>query len=213
MKVNLEILEAAYLFGKESIENLSTKELVPKMVIRRRLTPAAKIVVELLNKIEFNNHRVFYGTNYGELNASSKILNSILYEDILSPTDFQNSVYNTAVSYASILNKNYSEILTTSSGDETSQKLLKLGAIKALDKDEVVLICTETINIKNINQINKCIDYLESGVVLKLKISEEEASIKYEGIRNKGFPKSIDEMLTIAKAFDKDKKNIIEVKL
>ncbi len=57
----------------------------------------------------------------------------------------QNSVYNTAVSYASILFENKNEILTISSGDETSLKVLKAGGIKALDNDEVVLICSETL--------------------------------------------------------------------
>jgi hypothetical protein len=91
---------------------------------------------------------------------------------MLSPTDFQNSVYNTAVSYASILFENKNEILTISSGDETSFKVLKAGAIKALDNDEVVLICSETINIPNIQEVNSCIDFLESVVALKVKMGD-----------------------------------------
>lgn len=206
MKINLEVLDAAYLYGKESIESLHTKELVPKMVIRRRLTNASKIVVELLDLVDFTSGRVFYGTAYGELKATSNILNAIVYDDILSPTDFQNSVYNTAVSYSSILNKNCNEILTISSGDKTSQKLLKMGAIKAIDGDEILLVCTETINIKNIEQVNRCIDYLESGVALKVRISSEEANIDFKDVENRGFPKSVNEMLTIAKKFDKEGK-------
>lgn len=213
MKINLEILDAAYLCGKESIENLNTKELVPKMLIRRRLTSASKIVVELLNLVDFKDGRIFFGTAYGELKATSNILNAIAYDDILSPTDFQNSVYNTAVSYSSILNKNCNEILTISSGDKTSQKLLRMGAIKALDEDEILLVCTEAINIKNIEQVNNCIDYLESGVALKVKLSKEKATLDFKTIENKGFPKSIKEMLSIAKIFDKEKKNIIEIEI
>lgn len=57
----------------------------------------------------------------------------------ISPTDFQNSVYNTAVSYVSILMHNQYEILTISSGDKTSLNVLKAGALKALDGDEILL--------------------------------------------------------------------------
>lgn len=52
MKINLEILDAFYLFDKESIEELNTKELVPQMVFRRRLTKASKLVIEALHKID-----------------------------------------------------------------------------------------------------------------------------------------------------------------
>ena len=171
MKINLEILDAFYLFDKDSIEELNTKELVPQMVFRRRLTKASKLVIEALHKIDAKNSRIIYGSSFGELLSSSNILKAILDESMLSPTDFQNSVYNTAVSYASILFENKNEILTISSGDETSLKVLKAGAIKALDNDEVVLICSETINIANIQEVNSCIDFLESVVALKVKIN------------------------------------------
>ena len=168
MKINLEILDAFYLFDKESIEELNTKELVPQMVFRRRLTKASKLVIEALHKIDAKNSRIIYGSSFGELLSTANILKAILDESMLSPTDFQNSVYNTAVSYASILFENKNEILTISSGDETSLKVLKAGAIKALDNDEVVLICSETINIPNIQEVNSCIDFLESVVALKV---------------------------------------------
>ena len=138
-------------------------------------------------------------------------LKAILDESMLSPTDFQNSVYNTAVSYASILFENKNEILTISSGDETSLKVLKAGAIKALDNDEVVLICSETINIPNIQEVNSCIDFLESVVALKVKISKEDSTINLENITLKGFPNSIKHLMFIAQNFDKTKKNIVRV--
>ena len=196
MKINLEILDAFYLFDKESIEELNTKELVPQMVFRRRLTKASKLVIEALHKIDAKNSRIIYGSSFGEM---------------LSPTDFQNSVYNTAVSYASILFENKNEILTISSGDETSLKVLKAGAIKTLDNDEVVLICSETINITNIQEVNSCIDFLESVVALKVKISKEDSTINLENITLKGFPNSIKHLMFIAKNFDRTKKNIVRV--
>lgn len=211
MKINLEILEASYLFDEKEINNLKTKELVPNMMIRRRLTRASKLVIELMAKINYENNRIIYGTSYGELLATSNILNAILKGDTISPTDFQNSVYNTAISYTSIISKNTNEILTVSSGEDSSLKVLKVGAIKALDGDEIVLICVETINIENIEDINTCIKYLESAVALKIKITQNKATMNFENIQNNGYPKSIEHILHISKNFIKNKKNIIEV--
>lgn len=211
MKINLEILDAFYLYCKDEVEELSTKELVPQMVFRRRLTRSSKLVIEALSKIGSKNSRIIYGSSFGELEASANILNSILNQNIPSPTDFQNSVYNTSVSYASILFGNKSEILTISSGDETSLKVLKAGAIKALDKDEITLVCCETLNIENINEINSCIDYLELVVALKVKLTNEKENIELENISLDGFANSIKHILHIAKNFDKSKKNIVRV--
>jgi len=213
MKINLEIIDAAFLADEEQVNNLNTKELVPKMVLRRRLTRASKLVIELISKVGFESGRIVYGTGYGELLASSSILKAISNNSGVSPTDFQNSVYNTAVSYASILTNNNSEILTISSGDETSLKVLKVGAVKALDKDELLLVATETYNIENIDEVNSCNSFLESAVVLKVKVTQEDANLFYEDCSlNIGVPKSVSHMFKIAKEFTKDK-NIIEVKL
>lgn len=61
--------------------------------------------------------------------------------------------------------------------------------------------------------MNKCIDYLEVGIALKVKLSTEKATIAFEGIENEGFPKSVSEILSIAKAFNKKQKNIVEINL
>ncbi|AXK49061.1 hypothetical protein CRU87_06905 [Aliarcobacter trophiarum LMG 25534] len=213
MKINLEVLDAYYLFDKVEIENLNTKELVPQMVFRRRLTKASKLVVEVLSKFDLKNSRIIYGSSFGELLSSANILKAILDEDMLSPTDFQNSVYNTAVSYASILFENRNEIVTVSSGDETSLKVLKAGAIKALDGDELVLICSETLNITNIEEINSCIDFLESVVALKVKVSNKTPSLDIKNIELKGFPSSIKHIMYIAQNFSKNRDNIVEVNI
>lgn len=213
MKINLEILNASYLFGENEVENLNIKELVPAMILRRRLTRASKLVIELISKVDFKDGRIIYGTSFGELLSTANILNAILKNDILSPTDFQNSVYNTAISYASILSKNTNEILTVSSGEETSLKVLKVGAIKALDEDELLLICCETLNINNIEEVNNCIKYLESAVALKVRITKEEPTIDFMNIKNDEYPRAIEHILHIAKKFTNDKKNIIEVEI
>ncbi|RBQ28019.1 beta-ketoacyl synthase chain length factor [Aliarcobacter vitoriensis] len=213
MNINLEILDTFYLFDKDEVKELNTKELVPQMVFRRRLTKASKLVIEALSKLEVNNHRIIYGSSFGELLSSANILKSILNDDILSPTDFQNSVYNTAVSYASILKKNKNEILTVSSGDNTSLKVLKAGAIKALDNDELILVCSETLNISNIEDVNSCINYLECVVALKVKVSKEDENMSLSNISIKGFPKSIEHIMYLAQNFDKSKKNIVKIEL
>ena len=48
--------------------------------------------------------------------------------------------------------------------------ILKSGAIKALDGDTLLLIATEALDIENIDEVNNCIDFLESGVALKVKL-------------------------------------------
>ncbi len=213
MKINLEILSATHLVANEEIGDLRTKELVPKMVFRRRLTRAAKLVVEAVDKVNFENGRVIYGSAFGELKASASILSAILNEEMISPTDFQNSVYNTAVSYLSILKNNKNEILTISSGDKTAEKILKVGAIKALDGDEILLLASETMNIKNIEQINKCIDTLENVVALKVRVTEEKANINILNENNSKYPESISQMIEIAKSYDENKQNVIEIQI
>lgn len=213
MRLKLEILNAAYLYDEKSIDNLNTKQLVPNMMFRRRLTQASKLFIELINKVQFEKGRVFYGTSFGELKATADILNAIVNNSLLSPTDFQNSVYNTAASYCSILNKNENEILTISSGDETSLKVLKAGAIKALDGDEILLICVETLNIDNIDEINRCNAYLEVAVALKVKISKENPTIFLDEKLDKRFPKSVSHMINIAMQFKENNKNIIEIQI
>lgn len=213
MKINLEILNASFLSTKKEIEDLNTKKLVSTMILRRRLTRASKLVIELMSKVDIDKQRIIYGTSFGELLSTSNIINAILKDDILSPTDFQNSVYNTAVSYASILSKNTNEILTVSSGEETSLKVLKVGAIKALDKDELLLVCCETLNINNIEEVNNCIDFLETAVALKVKVTKENPTMSFKNMNNDSYPKAIEHILHLAKNFKKNEKNIIEVEI
>ncbi len=215
MKINLEILNSAFIFANEAIEELNTKELVPKMVLRRRLTRASKIAVFLANQIGINNERIIFGSSFGELPATANILNSILNKEPISPTAFQNSVYNTPVSYLSMLTNNKNEIMTISSGDNTSMNVLKAAAIKSLDEDTLVLIVIETLNIDNINQVNNCIDNLECGVALKVRISNKEKNLDFIDISNENnIPLSTLDMFNIAKQYQEDEsKNIIEIVL
>jgi len=214
MKINLEILESAYIYAPKEIEDLHTKELVPKMIIRRRLTRAAKIAIYLADKVSFGQGRIIYGSSFGELAVTAKILHAIDEKESISPTHFQNSVYNTAVSYLSMLNNNTNEIMTIASGDNTSSNILNAGAIKAMDGDTLLLMATETLNIEKIEEVNDCIDFLECGVALKVKITEKEATIDTSTIyHNEATPASLFHMLNVAKSMHSNKANIIEVTL
>lgn len=215
MKVNLEIISSAYLLAKENVEDLNTKELVPQMIMRRRLTQASKLVIEVISKLGLNsNERVICGSSFGELPTTASILDALHKKEPISPTDFQNSVYNTAVSYFSILNKNQSEMLTISSGDETSLKVLKAGALKALDGDELVLVCFETLNIENIAQVNKCIEYLESVVALKVRVTQDKPNIFISTFSDtQGIPKSQSHMFYVAEKSQTITNPILEIEL
>jgi len=214
MNVNLEILSSAYLLSEKSMELSRIKELVPQMMVRRRLTKAAKIMVELLNSVEqFESGRIICGSAFGELETTANILNAIKNEQAISPTDFQNSVYNTAVSYLSILYHNQNEILTISSGDKTSLNVLKAGALKAMDGDVLLLLCFETLDIFNIEQVNHCIDFLESGVALVVRATKEKATLKLQKGELIGVSNSIREMLYLAHTAPTLERAIVEIVL
>jgi len=211
MKINLEILDVAFVMDKKEIQELKTKELIPKMVTRRRLTRAAKIAIYLANEVDYSDERIVFGSSFGELLATQTILNSISEEEKISPTHFQNSVYNTAISYLSILSNNTNEIVTISSGDNTSLNILKAGAVKALDGDELLLMGIETLNIPFIEDINSCIDYLECGVALRVKMTCELANMKLYDTNRLHIPKSLVELFNIADNYTAENKNIVEI--
>lgn len=213
MKINLEILDSAFVLDPKEIEDLKTKELVPKMVTRRRLTRASKIAIYLADEVNYSNERIVFGSSFGELLATHTILNSILEKNSISPTHFQNSVYNTAISYLSILSNNTNEIVTISSGDNTSMNILKAGAIKALDGDEILLIGIETLNIPNIDQINTCIDYLECGIALRVKVTVDGANMYIDKSNSSKIPKSLVELYNLANSCNNKKTNIVEVEI
>lgn len=204
MRLNLEILDAFLLYSQDEIKDLNTKTLVPQMVFRRRFTRASKLVIEALSSIDAKDLRIVYGSSFGELEASANILKAILEDDMPSPTDFQNSVYNTSISYASILFENKKEMTTISSGDETALKVLKAGAIKALNGDELALVCSEAINIPHIDEINSCIKYLECVVALRVKSSSKEANLSLDALKDDGFAPSLKHMVFVAKNFNKN---------
>jgi hypothetical protein len=187
--VVINICSASKIYDKTRIDDLEEKRLVPNMMLRRRLTRNAKVMLYLSDKCGFMNGKVVYGSCFGEIEETAKIADAVAFRTTLSPTVFQNSVYNTASSYFSLINSDTDEILTISNGMKTSLDALKIAALQALIHNEKILcVAVECLNIKNIEQINRCANFLEAGagVVLEITSDEKDAheieSIKFEGI-------------------------------
>ena len=206
MKMNFIVKATAKVAAETKCETLDEKRIVPKMMLRRRLTRGSRIMVYLADACGFSDGAVVYGSAYGEMQATADIVGAIDAGEPISPTAFQNSVYNTAPSYFSLLHKNKNEILTISSGDDTSRNVLQTGALQAVTSgDEVLLVCSEAINIANIEEVNSCTEYLESGVALTLVATDAETTVDVEQNEHKGYAPSLWAMLDVLDACeDKD---------
>jgi hypothetical protein len=192
-KVALKIVSSAKIYAEGKIEDLDEKRLVPHMMTRRRLTRNSKVMLYLSDKCDFKEGKIVYGSCYSELEETAKISAAVLGDDILSPTAFQNSVYNTAPSYFSLINKDKDEIITISSGMKTSLDTLKTAALQALvSKQRVLCVAVECINVKNIELINKCTKYLEAGAAVVVEIVDDIDDAKE--IKNVKIPGIIDSL-------------------
>ena len=178
-KVALNIISSHKIYAKTQIENLDEKKLVPNMMLRRRLTRNSKVMLYLSDKCDFQGTKIVYGTCYSELQESAKMADSVISNGLLSPTSFQNSVYNTAPSYYSLIKKDKDEIITVSSGMKTSLDTLKTAALQALvSKEQILCVAVECINIPNIEEVNRCTTYLEAGVAVVVELAEDENGAK-----------------------------------
>ena len=214
MKMNFKIIATAKLACEGKCDTLDEKRIVPKMMLRRRLTRGARVMVYLADACGFSEGAVVYGSAYGEMQATADIVGAIDANKPISPTAFQNSVYNTAPSYFSLLHKNKSEILTISSGDATSRNVLQTGALQALTTDEeVLLVCSEAINIPNIDEVNSCTKYLESGVALTLVATQEVANVDVLELEHHGFAPSLWAMLDVLSACESKEGAVVALEL
>lgn len=206
MRVAVNILSGAKVYAPQKIEDLKDKELVPKMMIRRRLTRNAKIMLYIANECEFKDGKVVYSNAYGELQATVGIVSAIAEDTPISPTHFQNSVYNTPPSYFSLLNQGKDEIITISSGMTSSLEAIKTAALQALTHPDEKILCvgTECMDIENIGQVNSCTKYLESGVGIVMQIAQsEEGAIDLEEAVDKGFPNSLEHLVALVNMGEK----------
>ena len=198
--VVLKIVSSAKICASQRIENLDEKRLVPNMMMRRRLTRNSKVMLYLSEKCAFTGGKIVYGSCFGELEETAKIANSVLEGGMISPTSFQNSVYNTAPSYFSLINKDKDEIITISSGMKTSLDTLKTAALQALASGEKVLcIAIECININKIQEINRCTKFLEAGVAVVVEIAQDESEAKeIESLHVDGIIGSLQDLMSVA---------------
>jgi len=202
--VALNIISSAKIYAPKKLENLDEKRLAPNMMMRRRLTRNSKVMLYLADKCGFENGKIVYGSCFSELEETAKIANAVLEEGMLSPTSFQNSVYNTAPSYFSLIHKDTDEIITISSGMKTSLDTLKTAALQALVSGEKVLcVCVECINIKNIEEINRCTKFLEAGVAVVLEIAKNEnEAMDIEPLHVEGIMDSLQDLMSVVNMYE-----------
>jgi len=204
-KVAINIIAAAKVFAPKKIEDLEDKRIVPKMMLRRRLTRNAKIMLFIADRCGFRGGKIVYGSAFGELQATVGITDAILNETQISPTLFQNSVYNSAPSYFSLLNSDKDEIITISSGMRTSLAALKTAALQALvSKERVLCVATECLDIENIEEVNSCSAYLESGAGVIIEIAEDESgAIEIEKLEKEGIIGSLESLFSLVNMQEK----------
>jgi len=213
MKVNIEIVKKALIHHPLKIENLNDKELIKKMMIRRRLSRSSKILIYLANECDFKTGSIIYGSAFGELGDSVAILEAINSKQAVSPSAFQNSVYNTAPSYHSIVQGNTNEILTLSSGDNTSYAVMQQGALALTNEAEVFVSVIEAMNFNGVDTLNKCGDELEYGIAFVIKKTEDKANISVKKNSLKGVPNSLEWMKNLYDLCEDSERCIVELEL
>ncbi|MDF1874734.1 beta-ketoacyl synthase chain length factor [Sulfurimonas sp. SAG-AH-194-I05] len=213
MKINIEIIKKAIIHDPIQIKNLNEKALVPKMMIRRRLSRNAKIVIYLADQCNFTCGNMIYGSAYGEVLDTITILDAIKNKESISPTSFQNSVYNTAASYHSIVHGNTSEILTLSCGNNTSYCVMQQAALSLHYEKEVFVCASEAMNFHSSSSLNICESELEYGLAFVVKRTHEPANIHIKNGTQKGVPLSLSWMKNLYDACGNNEKMVIEIEL
>lgn len=210
-KVALNILRTAKIYAPVKIEELEAKRIVPHMMTRRRLTRNAKIMLYIADKCDFTGGKIVYASAFGELQSTVGITDAILNNTQISPTLFQNSVYNSAPSYFSLLNEDKDEIITISSGMKSSLNALKTAALQALVSGEKILcVATECLDIQNIKEVNKCTSYLEAGVGVVLEIAENDiGAVDIQDLKEEGVIESLQDLMKVVNMFRANKKKIL----
>ncbi len=178
MQINLEILNYSKIEDAQKIATLNEKTIVPDMMLRRRLTRNARIALYLADQIGSWDIPIIIGNAYGEVNETFDILRAIAAGETVSPTAFQNSVHNTPASYLSIVGNNKGYITTLSDLYETAHSVLRVGAVKSLSYEKLLLIVSDSIDFERINEVNSCgVKIMECGVSFLVRQTDKEATI------------------------------------
>ena len=124
-----------------------------------------------------------------------------LQNEQISPTLFQNSVYNSAPSYFSLLNEDRDEIITISSGKRSSLDAIKTAALQALVSGEKILcVATECLDINRIEEVNSCTKYLESGAAVVLEIAQDDTdAVEMDDLKEDEIIESLQELFTLVR--------------
>jgi len=213
MNVNLKITACAFIDADTRSSDLDEKRIVPKMMLRRRLTRGSKILLYLSDVCNYSDGAVVFGSAYGEVEATASIVHAINDDITISPTAFQNSVYNTPVSYFSLHHKNASEILTLANGDETSRDVLQTAALQALYHKEIFCVVVEAFDIEGIDDMNSCNAKHEMGVAFKMEITQEDANIELRDSTCKNLSASLRHMKNLFDDSEKTENPIVRIKL
>lgn len=209
-RVAINVLSAAKIYAPLKIEELDEKRIVPQMMIRRRLTRNAKIMLYIADKCSFTGGKIVYASAFGELQSTVGITDAILNNTQISPTLFQNSVYNSAPSYFSLLNNDKDEIITVSSGMKSSFDALKTAALQALVSGEKILcVATECLDIHNIEEVNSCTSYLETGAGVVLEIAKDDkGAVDIQDLKEDGVIDSLQDLMKIVNMSSKGENKI-----
>ncbi|MGA9047289.1 beta-ketoacyl synthase chain length factor [Sulfuricurvum sp.] len=216
MQINLEILNYSKIEDDQKITNLNEKAIVPDMMLRRRLTRNARIALYLTDQIGTWDVPTIIGNAYGEVNETFEILRAIAAGETVSPTAFQNSVHNTPASYLSIVGKNKGYITTLSDLYETAHSVLRVGAVKSLSYERLLLIMSDSIDFERIDEVNRCgVTVMECGTAFLVRKTEKEATITLTGKEYPAYSPSVWPMLELfeqaAELGEKEKIIAIEI--
>lgn len=180
MQINLEILKSSRIEDLQKIANLNEKIIVPDMMLRRRLTRNARIALYLTDQIGDFTSPIIIGNAYGEVAETFDILRCIAANETVSPTAFQNSVHNTPASYLSIVGQNNGYITTVSDLYETAASVLKVGAVKSLEFETLLLIVSDSIDFERVDELNRCcVKIMECGVAFLVRQTKKEATMSF----------------------------------
>lgn len=198
MQINLEILGFATVEDPQKCTTLNEKTVVSDMMLRRRLTRNARMALYLTDQIGDFTSPIVIGNAYGEVAETFDILRCIAGNETVSPTAFQNSVHNTPASYLSIVGQNKGYITTVSDLHETATSVLKVGAVKSLTFETLLLIVSDSIDFERVEELNRCgITLKECAAALQVRHSQKEATMTLSGKAYDGYSPSIWAMLEI----------------
>jgi hypothetical protein len=117
-------------------------------ISRRRCSKLAKISIELASQATttINPDYSIFCSQHGDLSSTEKLMADICQQQPLSPTQFTQSVHNSAVGLYTILNKQQSNSTFISAGKNTFKMALieALAWLNQYENNRVLLVMAET---------------------------------------------------------------------